>query len=241
MTKRMKRILLTILCLPVLPIIGIPGEAPAGGTGGAPAAEGEGGSSSGTEGENGGTGTADGEGNQNSNSSGKVFTQAEVNRMMKAEKESGRRSVLKDLGVEDAKSAKEALAKHKEYLDSQKTEAQKLAETLAAETNKVRQAEQRAFAAECKATALTCNCKPEYVDDLVVLALSKVTEEKDFAAVMKDMQKTHAIFFTEGGSGDSGTGSTPNHKKSATKAEGLGARLAANIAKSPAKNPYFDA
>ena len=62
-----------------------------------------------------------GQGEGTGGKSGKTFTQEEVNRLMKAEKESAKKALLKELGVEDAKSAKEGLAKYKEILDKDKT------------------------------------------------------------------------------------------------------------------------
>lgn len=44
---------------------------------------------------------------------------------MKTEKESAKKALLKELGVEDAKSAKEGLAKYKEILDKDKSAAEK--------------------------------------------------------------------------------------------------------------------
>lgn len=103
------------------------GEGSGTGTGGAPGA--------------GGTGAGDqGTGDK----SGKTFTQEEVNRLLKAEKESAKKGLLKELGVEDAKSAKEGLAKYKEIMDKDKSEADKAKESLGTEAKARKGAEARA-------------------------------------------------------------------------------------------------
>lgn len=78
------------------------------------------------EGSEGAGGSEGGQGNQGTgNQSGKTFTQEDVNALLKKEKESAKKALLKELGVEDAKSAKEGLEKYKEILEKDKTDAQK--------------------------------------------------------------------------------------------------------------------
>ena len=63
----------------------------------------------------------------------KVFTQEEVSRMMAEEKRQGRMSVLKELGVEDEASAKDALSKYQAGIEAQKTDLQKAQDAIKAE------------------------------------------------------------------------------------------------------------
>lgn len=58
----------------------------------------------------------------------KTFTQDEVNGIVTKESKKAMEKALKDLGVEDFKTAKEGLEKFKELRDSQKTEAEKAIE-----------------------------------------------------------------------------------------------------------------
>ena len=208
--------------------------------GGAGGDSGTGGSEGGSEGGEGGSGEGTG------GKSGKTFTQEEVNRLMKAEKESAKKALLKELGVEDAKSAKEGLAKYKEILDKDKTDAQKAQDDLAAETKAKAEAEKRALLAEAKVEVLSAGCKPEYLDDVITLAMTKVSDDKDLAAVVKEMKEDtkYSAFFGEGGSGsgDKGTGGGSGFKRKGDpdKKGSLGARLGAQTAKSTSKNPYFE-
>lgn len=178
--------------------------------------------------------------------SGKTFTQEDVNRLLKNEKESAKKALLKELGVEDAKSAKEGLAKYKEILDKDKTAAEKTGENLAAETKAKQEAEKRALLAEAKVEVLSAGCKPDYLDDVITLAMTKVSDDKDLAAVVKEMKEgsRYSAFFGEfdGGSGDKGTGGGSGFKKKQEpdKKGGLGSRLGAQATTNNSKNPYFN-
>ena len=209
--------------------------------GGSDGSAGAGGSDGGQGGDEGGQGNQ-GTGNQ----SGKTFSQEEVNRLLKAEKESAKKNLLKELGVEDAKSAKEGLAKYKEILDKDKTAAEKAGEDLAAETKAKQEAEKRALLAEAKVEVLSAGCKPEYLEDVITLALKRVTDDTTLADVVKEMKEDtkYAAFFGEsdGGSGDKGTGGGSGFKKKQEpdKKGGLGSRLGAQATANNTKNPYFN-
>ena len=208
-------------------------------------AEGGAGRYSGTEGYEGGSeGGEGGSGGGTGGKSGKTCTQEEVNRLMKAEKESAKKALLKELGVEDAKSAKEGLAEYKKILDKDKTEAQKAQEDLAAETKAKTEAEKRALLAEAKVEVLSAGCKPEYLDDVITLALTRVSDNKDLTAVVKEMKADakYGAFFGESGygAGDHGTGGGSGYRKGGSgKAGELGSRLGAQ-ATNGTKNPYFN-
>ena len=192
------------------------------------------------EGEGEGSTTA-GDGASNNNSTEghaeKTFTQAEVNRMMAAEKRQGRASVLNELGI-DAKD-KDALAKLKQLIDDNKTEGQKQSERLKELETTLSTAEQRAQKAEYKLAVLTMGCNPIYVDDVLTLAQSRVTDTVDFEAALKDVKTKFPAFFS---STDPGTGNSQSHGRNDgkdTKPGSYGARLAANRPKA-SKSTYFN-
>ncbi len=180
------------------------------------------------------------------NQSGKTFTQEDVNALLKKEKESAKKALLKELGVEDAKSAKEGLVKYKEILDKDKTAAEKAGEDLAAETKAKQEAEKRALLAEAKVEVLSAGCKPEYLEDVITLALRKVSDDKDLTTVVKEMKEEskYSAFFGESdsGSGDKGTGGGAGFKRKegSDKKGDLGSRLGAQVVNNTAKNPYFN-
>lgn len=203
--------------------------------------DGAGGSEGGQDG-NEGSGGGKGTGNQ----SGKTFTQEDVNALLKKEKESAKKALLKELGVEDAKSAKDGLAKYKEILDRDKSAAEKAGETLAAEQKAKAEAEKRAMLAEAKVEVLSAGCKPEYLDDVITLALRKVSDDKDLSTVVKEMKEEpkYSAFFggSDSDSGDKGTGGGAGFKRKegSDKKGGLGSRLGAQATANNSKNPYFN-
>ena len=158
--------------------------------------------------------------------SGKTFTQEDVNRMMAAEKEQGRRSILKELGVEDITSAKDALQKYQEHLNSQKTELQQAQENQAKLQSEYASAIARANRAENSIMAMRLGANAESLDDLVTIASSKVTEGKTFEAVLSEMKSNSAYagFFTSSvGTGNGGmkSESTPQGNSTVDLAKSL--------------------
>ena len=170
----------------------------------------------------------------------KTFTQADVNRMMAAEKESGRRSILKELGVEDVTSAKEGLQKYQEYLNSQKTELQQAQENQAKLQNDYANAVAKANHAENCMTAMKAGASSDSIEDLVVLASSKVTTDKDFSTVIAEMKSnpTYSGFFKSStGTGSGGLQNQPAGTGGKTSlAESLAKKSAANVGQ---KSKYF--
>jgi hypothetical protein len=201
------------------------------------------------EGDGDGDGKNDKTGDQAKGKTGnekKEFTQAELNKMMKAEKDSGKRAMLKSFGFKDEKEAKAAMDALKKFQDSQKTETEKQTEKVNTLTSEKTAAEKRAEYLENKFTALGEGVKLDVVDDIVTMAMSKVTDDKDLKAVLADMKKnaTYAAFFTEAGdgsNGSNGTGTGVNGgKKTGGKVTGMGARLAAaGKPATTAKSSYF--
>lgn len=182
---------------------------------------------------------------------GKTFTQEQVNRMMTREKNQGRNSVYKELGI-DPKDTK-TVAMFKAFIESQKTDEQKAAEKETENQNKVNEAEQRAQVAEAKAEAMMLGVKAQYVDDVVTLALSKMTEDSDMKTIIGEFKTKYPVWFGESSEGDDkddkkgktgqkGTGSSVrNSKEDKGKGEekGLGARLAAQRKSGGKKSSYW--
>ena len=107
--------------------------------------------------------------------SDKTFTQDQVTRMMTREKNQGRNAAYKELGI-DPKDDK-MVKMFKAFVESQKTDEQKAAEKESENQTKMNEAEQRAQVAEAKAEAMMLGVKTQYVDDVVTLALAKMTED----------------------------------------------------------------
>ncbi len=180
----------------------------------------------------------------------KTFSQADVDRMMAREKKQGARSVLKRLGITklDEKTEK----KIKDFLESEKSDAQKQAEAAVKENTELEEANKRALTAEIKAEAMQAGAQAQYVDDIVTLIFAKVNNEEglDASTAISELKTKYPVWFatkeTDDDSkkkkvGDKGTGSSVSTKK--TKSEdgekNIGTRLAANRRKASGKKSYW--
>lgn len=204
------------------------------------------------QGENTETGQNGDNGNQNGSSgaesaSEKTFTQAEVSRMMTKEKQQGRAAAYKELGIDPSDT--NTVSMFKAFIEAQKTSEQKANEQKAESDAKLAQAVEKARIAEAKATALKLGVKSEYVDDVVALAITKVTDDNDVDAVINDFKSKYTFWFTdssddeENSVGKKGTGSSVGGKKSSSKGsdsvKGIGKRLAAARKTNNTKNSYW--
>lgn len=171
---------------------------------------------------------------------GKTYTQEQLNNMMANEKRTARQAILKELGfdIKDDKNFKNTLKSIKETLNAGKTQAQLDSEAKVAAETARDEAESKAVKLEMKVAALTAGVNPEYLDDIIVLAQSKVSETTSVETVMEEFKTKYPTFFL-GSSTDSGTGHSNNPpRKPLTGAEGLGQRLA-RVNKPAAKSSYF--
>ncbi len=183
--------------------------------------------------------------------SDKTFTQEQVNKMMTREKNQGRSAALKELGI-DSKDSK-MVEMVKAFIESQKTDEQKAAEKDAENQNKMNEAEQRAQVAEAKAEAMMLGVKTQYVEDVVTLALAKMTEDSDLKTIIGEFKTKYPVWFGEsedddkggkdkGKTGQKGTGSsvkTSKEDKGKGEEKGLGARLAAQRRGTGKKSSYW--
>lgn len=206
-----------------------------------------------------GTQTNNGTGSSNNENSGsdvkdKTFTQAQVESIKAAEKQSARDSVFKELGLspDDTK----VVSMFKAFIESQKTEEQKGEEEKAKAAAEIAKSEHRARIAEAKAEALLIGANSEYVDDIITLAMSKVANNEgvDVKAAINEIKTKYPSFFTKsddsdkggkGSVGEKGTGTSikGDNKGSKVKKDevisGLGKRLAQGRAGSQNKSSFW--
>lgn len=182
------------------------------------------------------TGDDNGTGNNESNNkTEKTFTQHQVSAMMSKEKKQGRAAAYAELGInpEDTKM----VSMLKNFINAQKTDEQKAAEELSASAAKVVEAEKRAMIAEAKVEALSAGVNPEYVDDCVTVAISKVSDTVDLATAFKELKEKYPVWFNasdnsgKGNVGQKGTGTSISNMGSTAGGNdgkgGLAAKLAA--------------
>lgn len=164
-------------------------------------------------GDEGSKGNENGSGEQNKNTE-KTFTQQQVNDMMAKEKKQGKQAMLNALGFKSEQEAKDSISLLKALQESQKSEEQKQEEAKKAALEDKEKAEQRAILAESKLTCIENGVNKESVEDVLTIAMSKVSDDKTLESVIADMkkEKRYTSFFVDGNEGGSnGTGTTPSH------------------------------
>lgn len=202
----------------------------------------------GNENENGSESGSEDSSNDEDNKSEKTFTQSEVNRLMAKEKKEGKKSVLKSLGFNSEKEAQNAFNLLKALTDSQKSEEEKAKENEGKASKEKEDAEQRAMIAEAKLSCLTNGVNKDSIDDVLAIAMLKVSDDKELENVIKDMKKDkrYSSFFTSNSSSGDGTGNPPGHSSTAKEGDKktnseYGKRLAQSTIKTDnKKKSYFD-
>ena len=187
---------------------------------------GAGGTGSAAEG-GGDNGSSGGDGNSGG-STDKTFTQEQVNSMIAAEKRKNLSSVYKGLGFESEEAAKQFVEKYKQEEEKNKSdlvkaqeEAKKAQEEKAAEAA-------RAQDLQYKFDAIAEGCDTKSADDVGVLAKAKMSDDKDFAAALKEVKEQYPAMFGQSasGGGPGGGGTSPRGKLKVGDVSGMGTRLA---------------
>lgn len=119
---------------------------------------------------------------------------------------------LKELGVDDEDSIKEYIKNKKKEEEQNLTEIQKMQKTLVATTKELAIEKKARIQAEAKLQAIKDGAKPELVDDLVAIAMTKVSNQKSVEHVLAEMKKdsSRSFYYVQNGSGDSGNNNQNN-------------------------------
>lgn len=104
---------------------------------------------------------------------------------------------LKSLGVEDSDTLKGIVTKAKEEEDKNKTDLEKSNETLTATTKELVAEREARQLADAKLAAIKLGANPKLVDDLVVIAKSRVAGDKKIEEVIAEIKdgETGKIYF----------------------------------------------
>lgn len=167
----------------------------------------------------------------------RTFTQEEVNRMMSREKHQGKNAVYKELGIDPNDTS--LIQMFKAFVNAQKTDKEKTAEADAKNKQEMTDMSNKLKHAEAKATLMQAGVSADYVDDAVIIALSKVSgdENPDFESIAKDLKTKYPVWFgsvkvdkPKESTGKRGTGATSlnggNNASSKDTISGIGKRLA---------------
>ncbi|MGG1339890.1 hypothetical protein ABE244_04710 [Bacillus toyonensis] len=116
----------------------------------------------------------------------KIFSQEDVNNIASKEAKRAQEKLLKQLGVEDFNSAKDGLAKFREYQDSQKTEQEKLNEQLTTYQNQVKESENAIFSLKAENAAIKSGITEEKnLSAVITLAKTKVNDDVDIVKAIE--------------------------------------------------------
>lgn len=173
-------------------------------------------------------GTGNEGGSAGGGSEDKTFTQEQVNSMIAAEKRKNTSSFFKGLGFESEEAAKAFVDKYKQQEEADKSELVK-AQEKAAQAEAEKNAEMsRAQDLQYKFDAIAEGCDAKSAEDVVVLAKAKMSDDKDFAAALKEIKELYPAMFgqTESNRSTGGGGTSPRSKTTSGDLAGMGKRLA---------------
>ena len=126
--------------------------------------------------------------NQQTQQGTETQTKTEPNVDVEKVKSEALSGFLKELGVEDAEALRGIVTKHKEDEDKSKTELERKNDTLTQTTKELAEEREARIIAEAKFSAVQLGAKPELVEDLVIIAKSKVTKDKNINAVIAEIK-----------------------------------------------------
>lgn len=175
-------------------------------------------------------------------SSGKMFTQEQLNALLASEKRDGKKSMLKSLGFESEEDAKKQLAEFKVYRDNQKTAEQRYSDDMKAEQAKTAEALDKALNAEIKLSIVTAGGSAETAAEIAILVKSKMREDEKLTAdeAVKQVKEKLPQLFSGADAGNGSTGSRAGHVNIPSKSN-YGKSLAERRVSQSAgmTNPYF--
>lgn len=160
----------------------------------------------------------------------KTFTQEQVNSMIAAEKRKNLSSVYKGLGFDSEEAAKAFVDKYKGEEERNKTDLVK-AQERASQLEAEKSAEAaKAQDLQYRFDAMAEGCDAKSAADVVVLAKAKMSDDKDFAAALKEVKEQYPAMFGQtdngNGGGTGGGGTSPRQKLKSGDLSGIGKRLA---------------
>lgn len=119
-----------------------------------------------------------------------TFTQDDVNNVVAKETKKIKEKMLKDLGVDSFKNAKEGMDQFKQWQEQQKTDAEKQQEQLDNITNEKESLSQENEKLQAQLSAFNKGVKPDSAEDVVTLAKNLVDDDTDIeAAIDKVIEK----------------------------------------------------
>lgn len=107
-------------------------------------------------------------------------------------KKQGVNEILAALGVESKEDLQTIVNQYKQEQESKKSDLEKANDSNKTLTKRLVEEKERADIAEAKLAAITLGAKPDLVDDLVIVAKSKATEDKKILDVIEEIKKSNS-------------------------------------------------
>ena len=123
-----------------------------------------------------------------------TFTQEDVNNLIAKETRKQQEKLLKQLGVNDFKDAKEGMKKLKEFQESQMTEQEKAQQQLESLSGEKETLSKENQSLKAQLSALRAGAQGEYVEDVVALAERRVNDDTDMDAAIKQVIENYPHF-----------------------------------------------
>lgn len=103
--------------------------------------------------------------------------------------------LLKSLGVDDSEQLKSLVDAQKALEDKNLSDVEKKDKEITRLTKELVEEREKRIIAEAKIEGIKLGANKDLIDDLVVVAKSKVTKDKDIIKVMSEMKESKAIYF----------------------------------------------
>ena len=97
---------------------------------------------------------------------------------------------LKKIGLADGDSVEDIIKKHNEDAEKNKTDLEKKNDIVKKTTKKYLEEKERADEAEAKLIAYQLGCKKELVDDIVIIAKSKLEDGKTMSDIITEIKNS---------------------------------------------------
>lgn len=107
-------------------------------------------------------------------------------------KKQGVNEILAALGVDSKEDLQTIVSKYQKEQENKKTDLEKANDSNKTLTKRLVEEKERADIAEAKLAAITLGAKPDLVDDLVIVAKSKATEDKKILDVIEEIKKSNS-------------------------------------------------
>lgn len=107
-------------------------------------------------------------------------------------KKQGVNEILAALGVDSKEDLQTIVSNYQQEQENKKTDLEKANDSNKTLTKRLVEEKERADIAEAKLAAITLGAKPDLVDDLVIVAKSKATEDKKILDVIEEIKKSNS-------------------------------------------------